>query len=60
MPDIAQIKKYELEEIQDFLDGIEEYGHIYHFPPEKLDAPFAKIFEGINEIRSMMNDSYSM
>lgn len=43
MPDIAQIKKYELEEIQDFLDGIEEYGHIYHFPPEKLDAPFANI-----------------
>ena len=60
MSNIAEIKKYELEEIQDFLDGIEEYGHIYHYPPERLDAPFNKILEGIKEIRDMMTDSWSM
>jgi len=57
---IGDIKSFELEEIQDFLDGIEEYGHIYHYPPERLDAPFAKIMQGIKEVRDLMTDSFEM
>jgi hypothetical protein len=58
--DIKEIKKYELMEIRDFLDGIEEYGHIYHYPPEKLDEPFRKILEGIAEVHKLMDDSFEM
>jgi hypothetical protein len=58
--DIKDIKKEELDEIIDFWQSIKEYGHIYHYPPEKLDKPFEKIMEGIREIQKLMNDSWSM
>lgn len=32
------------------LEGLQDYGHIYHYPPEKLDEPFKKIIEGIEEV----------
>lgn len=54
------MKKQEMQEIIDFYYHIEEYGHIFHFEPEKLDEPFKKIIECISEIRKMMDDSYSM
>ena len=57
---IKDIKKYELQEILDFYYGIEEYGHVYHYPPERLDEPFKKILEGMAEVNKLMNDSWSM
>ena len=44
----------------DFLEGLQDYGHIYHYPPEKLDEPFKKIMEGIEEIQRLMKDSFEM
>lgn len=58
--DIKKLKNKEMQEIIDFCSGIEEYGHIYHYPPEKLDAPFAKIMEGISEVQELMNNSFEM
>lgn len=57
---IAEIKKYEIEEIYDFLEGLRDYGHIYHYAPENLDKPFQKILEGISEVQQMMNDSFEI
>lgn len=58
--DIKEIKKFEIEEIYDFWQGLQEYGHIYHYPPEKLDEPFRKIMEGIEEVQKLMKDSWDM
>ena len=41
--DIKKIKEQEIDDIYDFLEVLEEYGHVYHYPPEKLDEPFKKI-----------------
>ncbi len=60
MANIAEIKKAEMQEIIEFWRGIEEYGHIYHYPAEMLDEPFRKILEGIAEIEKLMDDSWSM
>jgi len=58
--DIKELKPDELQEIIDFYYFIEEYGHVFHLYPEKLDVPFKKIIDGIYEIREMMNESFSM
>lgn len=58
--DIKEIKKEEVSEMYDFLEGLQDYGHIYHYPPEKLNEPFKKIMEGIEEIQQLMNDSFEM
>lgn len=58
--DIKELKPDELQEIIDFYYFIEEYGHVFHLDPEKLDVPFKKIIDGIYEIRRMMNESFSM
>ena len=58
--DIKELKPQEMQEIIDFYYHIEDFGHIFHFEPEKLDEPFKKIIEGISEIRNMMDDSYGM
>ena len=58
--DIKKIKEQEIDDISNFLEVLEEYGHVYHFPPEKLDEPFKKILEGIQEIHELMDDSYEM
>jgi hypothetical protein len=58
--DIAEIKKNEMVEIQDFCDKIQEFGHIFMFDPKTLDNPFRKILEGINEVHKLMDDSYGM
>jgi hypothetical protein len=57
---IGEIKKYEMEEILDFYYAIKEHGHIYHYPAEKLNAPFKKILEGIEEVNQLMKDSFEM
>lgn len=56
--DIKEIKKHEMEEIYDFCNHIEVYGHIFRFQPEMLDEPFNKILEGIKEVKKLMDDSY--
>ena len=58
--DIKKIKEEEIHDISNFLEVLEEYGHVYHFPPEKLDEPFKKILEGIQEINELIDDSYEM
>ncbi len=58
--DIKKIKPQEISEIRDFLDQLEEYGHIYHFPPDRLDEPFKKILEGIAEIQHLQKESFEM
>ena len=58
--DIKKIKEQEIHDISNFLEVLEEYGHVYHYPPEKLDEPFKKILEGIQEINELMDDSYEM
>lgn len=58
--DIKKLKSDEIQEIRDFLEDLEDYGHIYHFPPENLDEPFRKILEGIQEINNLMKASYEL
>ena len=58
--DINKIKSIEMQEIRDFCDGISEYGHIYHYPPERLDESFKKILDGIAEIQQLMKDSWEI
>lgn len=60
MADIKKLKYEEMQEIRDFCDGIDEYGHIFHLDPKVLDEPFKKILEGISEIQKFMDDSWSM
>jgi len=57
--DIKEIKKYEVSEIYDFLNVLEDYGHIFLLEPKLLDEPFRKILEGIEEVQAMMDESYS-
>ncbi len=58
--DIKKLKPEEMQEIIDFYYHVEEYGHIFHFEPDRLDEPFNKIIEAISEIRKMMDDSYGI
>jgi len=58
--DIKKIKEEEVSEIYNFLECLQNYGHIYQYPPDKLDEPFIKIMEGIEEIQQLMNDSFEM
>ena len=58
--DIKEIKKQEVSEMYDFLEGLQDYGHIYHYTPEKLDEPFKKIIEGMQEIQQLMKYSFEM
>jgi hypothetical protein len=58
--DIKELKPIEIQEIYDFLEGLQDYGYIYHFPPDRLDEPFNKILEGIAEIQKLMKESWSM
>ena len=58
--DIKKIKEQEIDDIYDFLEVLEEYGHVYNYPPEKLDEPFKKILESIQEIYELLKDSCEM
>lgn len=58
--DIVEIKKMEIGKIIDFYYHIMDYGHVYHHDVSKLDEPFRKILEGIDEVRKLMDDSYDM
>lgn len=56
---INEIKKEELNEIKDFINFIEDYGHIFYDDPKTLDESFNKILKGINEIKEIIDDNYS-
>lgn len=58
--DIKEIKKQEVQELYDFLEGLEDYGHIYHYAPERLDGPFMKIMEGVKEVQQLMEESFDI
>ena len=59
MPDINTLKKIELDEIIDFYYFIQDNGHIFYDNTETLNIPFGKILEGINEIRTIIENNYS-
>lgn len=59
MPDIKKLKSHEMQEIIDFYYHIEDYGHIFHKDPKELNSPFIKILEGIQEVKKLMDESYS-
>ena len=56
---INDLKKLELEEIQDFVFFIEEYGHIFYGETTELKDPFDKILDGIKEVRKIVDNYYS-
>lgn len=55
---INEIKKEEVQTVINFLQHLEDYGHIYYYPDKWLDEPFRKILEGISEIKKLMDDSW--
>ena len=57
---INEIKSIEIQEIKDFLENLEEYGHIFHLDPKLLDKPFNQILQAMSEIEDMMDESFSM
>lgn len=58
--DINEIKKDEIQEIIEFYYFIKEYGHIFHLDSKLLDEPFKKITEGMNEVRDLVDKSFSI
>ena len=58
--DINEIKKDEIQEIIEFYYFIKEYGHIFHLESKLLDEPFKKIIEGMDEVRDLVEKSYSI
>lgn len=60
MPDIKELKSLEMQEIIDFFYFIEDYGHIFYDDPQVLDSSFKKIIDGINEVREIIEQNYSI
>jgi hypothetical protein len=59
MADIKDIRKSEMEEIIDFWNHIQEYGHIFYGDNQELEEPFKKILEGIEEVRKIQDKYWS-
>jgi len=51
---IEKVKATELQEVRDFLDFINDFGHVFYLEEELLDKPFSKILEGIEEIKEII------
>lgn len=60
MADIKELKSLEMQEIIDFFYFIEDYGHIFYDDPQVLDSSFKKIIDGINEVREIIEQNYSI
>jgi hypothetical protein len=56
---IKDIKKSEMEQIIDFWNHIQEYGHIFYGDNQELEEPFKKIIEGIEEVRKIQDKYWS-
>jgi hypothetical protein len=48
-----------MEEIIDFWNNIQEYGHIFYGDNQELEEPFKKIIEGIEEVRKIQDKYWS-
>jgi hypothetical protein len=59
MADIKDLRKNEMEEIIDFWNHIQEYGHIFYGDNQELEEPFKKILEGIEEVRKIQDKYWS-
>lgn len=59
MSDIKEHKKEEYQLMLDFIDLLNDYGHIFHEDPQVLDEPFNKILTGIDQIKKIMDKNYS-
>ena len=59
MADIKDIRKSEMEQIIDFWNHIQEYGHIFYGDNQELEEPFKKILEGIEEVRKIQDKYWS-
>jgi hypothetical protein len=59
MADIKDLRKNEMEEIIDFWNNIQEYGHIFYGDNQELEQPFKKIIEGIEEVRKIQDKYWS-
>jgi hypothetical protein len=59
MADIKDLRKNEMEEIIDFWNNIQEYGHIFYGDNQELEEPFKKIIEGIEEVRKIQDKYWS-
>jgi hypothetical protein len=59
MADIKDLRKNEMEEIIDFWNRIQEYGHIFYGDNQELEEPFKKIIEGIEEVRKIQDKYWS-
>jgi hypothetical protein len=56
---IKYIRKSEMEQIIDFWNHIQEYGHIFYGDNQELEEPFKKIIEGIEEVRKIQDKYWS-
>ena len=59
MADIKDLRKNEMEEIIDFWNNIQEYGHIFYGDNQELEESFKKIIEGIEEVRKIQDKYWS-
>jgi hypothetical protein len=56
---IKDIRKSEMEQIIDFWNHIQEYGHIFYGDNKELEEPFKKILQGIEEVRKIQDKYWS-
>jgi hypothetical protein len=56
---IKDIRKSEMEQIIDFWNHIQEYGHIFYGDNQELEEPFKKILQGIEEVRKIQDKYWS-
>lgn len=59
MTHIKDLRKQEMDEIMDFYNHIEEYGHIFYGDNSELESGFEKIKEGIEDIKKIIEDYWS-
>lgn len=59
MPNIKDLRKEEMQEIIDFYQSIEDYGHVFYGDNSELEGPFKKIMEGIEEIKKIQKEYWS-
>jgi hypothetical protein len=59
MAHIKDLRKLEMDEIMDFYNHIEDYGHIFYGDNSELEPGFEKIKEGIEDIKKIIEDYWS-
>lgn len=59
MADIKELRPQEMAEIINFYYFIQDYGHIFYGDNNELEKPFKKILEGIEEVKTIVDNYYS-